>query len=555
MNKKNFKVWFLVLIILSVLSFKSSEKVSIWMIGDSTMANKKAETTPETGWGMVLQQFFTEGVVVHNHAVNGRSSKSFFSEGLWKSVRDSLKQGDYVIIQFGHNDEKADSIRHTDPFTTYKQLLKMYIDEARAKGAIPIVCSPIVRRHFDGSGNLKDTHGNYIKASREIALETNTPFVDMEAKTRKLVSESGPEKSKAIFLFCKPGEYQNRPAGVQDSTHLNREGARLVAGLFVTGMKELKSPLMVLAIPNLQNTVPSDTSFTTYHAWMQIKSSFPNATIVKPSLPSGVMAEKDLVYATLPDTPYGKRDLHLDIFRPEKSGKYPGVIIIHGGGWNSGNRSQHIPLAQQLAAKGFAAATVEYRLTPEARYPAAVYDIKASIRWMRANAEKYNIDPDHIAILGFSAGGQLAALVGMTNGIEKFEGDQSNKSFSSNVQAIVDIDGILDFLAPWTINLNRKPESADIMWLGGSFEEKPSTWKEASAIFWVNEKSVPILFINSALPRFHAGRDEMIDMMNHLNIYSEVHNIPDTPHPFCLFHPWFEQTVEYAGAFLIKVFK
>ncbi len=304
-----------------------------------------------------------------------------------------------------------------------------------------------------------------------------------------------------------------------------------------------------------RTVIQFDTSFTTSSAWFQIRKDFPNAVIVKPGLPEGVIGESNVIYATLPDTPYGTRDLHLDIFKPEKSGRYPGIIIVHGGGWISGNRSQHVPLAQQLASRGFVAATVEYRLSPEALYPAAIYDIKASIRWMRANAVKYSIDPDHIAILGFSAGGQLAALTGMTNGVKKFEGYKINENFNSDVQAIVDIDGILDFLAPWSLNLVREPNTCDVVWLGGSYEEKPEIWKEASAIFWVNTKSVPICFINSSLPRFHAGRDEMIDMMRHLNIYTEVHTIPDSPHPFCLFHPWFEQTVDYATDFLTKILK
>jgi lysophospholipase L1-like esterase len=244
MKNIKYTLCFLAIIIILILSFKDSEKVNIWMIGDSTMANKAAGAVPETGWGMAMQLFFNEGVKVHNHALNGRSSKSFLSEGSWKSVYDSLKRGDYVIIQFGHNDEKPDSVRHTDPFTTYKKIIKLYIDEARSKEAIPIVCSSIVRRHFDNSGNLIDTHGDYIRAAHEIAGETNTPFIDMEARTRKLVAELGSEKSKSLFLFCKPGEYINRPKGVQDSTHLNSNGAHQVASLFVDGVKELKLPLV-----------------------------------------------------------------------------------------------------------------------------------------------------------------------------------------------------------------------------------------------------------------------------------------------------------------------
>jgi len=241
--KKNILVVLLGIAALTVLSFKSNEKVNIWMIGDSTMANKQADKAPETGWGMVFNEFVTENVQVHNHALNGRSSKSFLDEGHWKVIYDSIQPGDYVVIEFGHNDEKPAEKLHTVAATTYKELLKKYIDETRAKGANPIICSSVVRRHFDGKGNLKDTHGDYIKAAREIALETKTPYIDMEAKTRKVVAELGPEKSKSLYLFTKPAEYPNRPTGVQDSTHLNTTGARTFAGLFVEEVKNQKLPL------------------------------------------------------------------------------------------------------------------------------------------------------------------------------------------------------------------------------------------------------------------------------------------------------------------------
>ena len=241
--KKSIVFIFIGLFALAFLSFKNGGKVNIWMIGDSTMANKKPEAAPETGWGMVMNEFVSKDAVVHNHALNGRSSKSFLNEGRWKEVYDSIQPGDYVIIQFGHNDEKPNPKLHTDPATTYKELIKKYIDETRAKAANPIVCSSIVRRHFDENGNLKQTHGDYIKAAQEIARETNTPYVDMEALTRKFVAELGPEKSKSIYLFCKPGEYPNRKNGVQDSTHLNTFGAGLVAGLFVKDVKKQKLSL------------------------------------------------------------------------------------------------------------------------------------------------------------------------------------------------------------------------------------------------------------------------------------------------------------------------
>lgn len=207
-------------------------------------------------------------------------------------------------------------------------------------------------------------------------------------------------------------------------------------------------------------------------------------------------------------------------------------------------------MAQQIAAKGYVTVAVEYRLSLETTYPAAVYDIKASIRWLRANAAKYNLDKNKIAVHGVSAGGQLAALVGTTNNMKAFEGTEGNVHESSAVQAIIDIDGVLAF---------KHHESAEgkvaAEWLGGTYEEKPDVWTDASALTHVGKTTPPILFINSSTPRFHAGRDDMIALLNGFKIYSEVYTLPDTPHPFWLFHPWFTQTVEYTVNFLNKIFK
>jgi lysophospholipase L1-like esterase len=212
-------------------------KVNIWMIGDSTMAPKSAQAYPELGWGEGLRNFVTKKAEVHNHAVNGRSTLSFINEGRWQAVLDSLQKGDFVIIQFGHNDEKTDPERHTDPFGSFKDNIRKFVEEARSKGATPIVCSSIVRRHFDAEGHLKDTHGDYIGAAKEIATESDAPYVNMEALTRQLVSDMGAEKSKEIFLFT-----ENK----QDSTHLNVNGAGLVAGLFVQNAKQQQLPIAKL---------------------------------------------------------------------------------------------------------------------------------------------------------------------------------------------------------------------------------------------------------------------------------------------------------------------
>lgn len=301
--------------------------------------------------------------------------------------------------------------------------------------------------------------------------------------------------------------------------------------------------------------IPRDTTYSIARVHRQIKKDYPYAIPVKDSLSKGVAGERNLVYATLRDTPFGKRELHLDLFHPVKPGKYPALILVHGGGWRAGDKSMEVPMAQMIASRGFVAVAVEYQLSLEARYPAAVHNIKAAIRWLRANAEKYNIDPDRIAISGTSAGGQLAMLVGMTPGVEKLEGTMGITGFSSKVQAIIDIDGVVDFMAPTSLNLNRKPDSPDKEWLGGSFYEKPEIWKEASSIFWANEKSVPVLFLNSGFSRFHAGQDELIGMMNEWGIYTEVHKFDVKVHPFWLFYPWVDQSVGYMVDFMSKTLK
>ncbi len=310
-------------------------------------------------------------------------------------------------------------------------------------------------------------------------------------------------------------------------------------------------------LPPEQKHIPRDTSFTPYQAWIKIRKEFPEAKIVESNLPKGLTAAYKVVYTILPETPYGKRDLHMDIFRPAKTGKYPVLLLIHGGGWRSGDRTMENPIAQQIASKGYVTATVEYRLSPEALYPAAVHDIKAAVRFMRANAGKYSVDPERMAISGTSAGGQLAALTAMTGDVRKFDGGGGNPGVSAKIQAIIDIDGVLDFTDPNESGKDTDPAkpSAGAYWFGATYKQSPEKWIEASPISYAVENTPPILFINSALPRFHAGRDSVITILNKYGIYTEVHTIENTPHPFWLFHPWFEPTVGFMVAFLDKILK
>jgi acetyl esterase/lipase len=300
-------------------------------------------------------------------------------------------------------------------------------------------------------------------------------------------------------------------------------------------------PLLNFAQPVVQK----DTSFTVYSTYTKEKKRFPQIEIPSYDVPAGVTVTKDITYCSI-----GERELLADVYTPATKSKrgYPAVLLVFGGGWKSGNKDHWIPFAQQLASKGYVAVAVEYRLSPEAKYPAALYDLKAAVRWMRSNAKQYNIDIDRIASLGVSAGGQLATLLGTTNCDAAYEGDACHLNRCSNVQAIVNIDGVLAF---------RHPESSEgkvaAEWLGGTYDEAPKNWQDASPINHVNQHTPPIIFINSSNPRFHAGRNDMTRKLDSLHIYSEVHEFPNTPHPFWFFHPWFNDVVKYTVNFFDRV--
>lgn len=207
-------------------------KTVIYTIGDSTMANKTAEVYPETGWGQALQLYVDDSLLVSNHAMNGRSTKSFIREGRWKAVVEKLNPGDYVLIQFGHNDQKEqDSSRYTNPYTAYRSNLIRLINETRERGAVPVLLTPIVRRNFNEKGTLVDTHGVYPEVMRQVAAACGVKLIDLQLYTEEMVIRAGVEGSKALYLHVKPGEYPGYPQGKEDNTHLSETGARKVAAI------------------------------------------------------------------------------------------------------------------------------------------------------------------------------------------------------------------------------------------------------------------------------------------------------------------------------------
>jgi len=183
-------------------------------------------------------------------------------------------------------------------------------------------------------------------------------------------------------------------------------------------------------VNNTSTSIPLDTTYTVWSTKKKLIRDYPYIKPVEPSSSNAIIQKENVVYLTLKDTPFGERDLHVDIFIPNKKKKYyPALVLVHGGGWRAGNKTLNTPMAQKLAENGFVVVSVEYRLSLEAKYPAAVHDIKAAIRWMREHASEYQIDTKHIAIGGSSAGGQLASLIGSTNRNSKFEGVLGNLNF------------------------------------------------------------------------------------------------------------------------------
>ena len=219
--------------------------ITIYIAGDSTAANKQPDKRPETGWGEMLQKHFDEKKVkVENHAQNGRSTKTFISEGRWQAIVDKLQKDDFVFVQFGHNDEsKEKGERYTPPKDFRKNLLR-FIDDVRAKKANIVLLTPVMRRKFDKDGNFVDQHpAEYPEAFRTIAKEQHVPLIDMHRKSEVVIKRYGVEGSRSLFLQLKPGENANYPNGVEDNTHFVPRGADEMADLVVEGIKENKLSL------------------------------------------------------------------------------------------------------------------------------------------------------------------------------------------------------------------------------------------------------------------------------------------------------------------------
>lgn len=236
---------YLLLVFILTTAFSSApQRITVWMAGDSTMAEKLATKRPETGWGEMFAQYFRpEAVRIANKAMNGRSTRTFIEEGRWKAITDSIQAGDYVFIEFGHNDEAADKLdRYTPPDDFRRNLIRM-VDDVRAKKGQPVLMTPVRRRKFSKDGQLEDTHGEYPDITRRVASEKSVPLIDMHRTSADVVASYGADSSAKLFLQVEKGENPNYPDGVHDNTHFRPLGAELMARLAVDGVKSLKLEL------------------------------------------------------------------------------------------------------------------------------------------------------------------------------------------------------------------------------------------------------------------------------------------------------------------------
>jgi pectinesterase len=213
--------------------------LKVWLIGDSTMADKEIKAYPETGWGMPFANFFDSTVRVDNRAKNGRSTKSFIAEKRWDAVLQELKEGDYVLIQFGHNDEVPTKATYTPPADFAANLVRM-IKDSRDKKALPVLITPVARRKFDTAGNIQETHADYAGIVRKVAAAQDVPLIDLDKESQALLQGLGPEHSKLLFNYLTPGEHPNYPDGRQDDTHFSELGARKMAEIVLADIKSLK---------------------------------------------------------------------------------------------------------------------------------------------------------------------------------------------------------------------------------------------------------------------------------------------------------------------------
>jgi len=216
---------------------------TVYLAGDSTLAPKREEKRPETGWGERLAPGFAAEVRIDNRAVNGRSTRSFLAEGRWAELLSAVRPGDYVLIQFGHNDQACDKPDRYTPPEQFRRNLETFVDQARERGATAVLLTPVARRRFDAQGRAQASHGEYPALVRAVATQRQVPLIDLEQRSLALLDRAGLVASRPWFLWLAPGEHPNYPGGIEDNTHFSAQGAGCMAAEVVDGLRSLDLPL------------------------------------------------------------------------------------------------------------------------------------------------------------------------------------------------------------------------------------------------------------------------------------------------------------------------
>ncbi len=255
---------------------------------------------------------------------------------------------------------------------------------------------------------------------------------------------------------------------------------------------------------------------------------------------------------------YGDRTLEMDIYRPKGEwGALPAVVCIHGGGWAKGDRTSHAKIAQALAARGYVAATISYRLSGEAPFPAQIHDCKAAVRFLRANAKTYGINPDQIGAIGLSAGGHLTALLATSGDVKELEGNGGHAQFSSTIQAAVPMGAQTDLLSDRTREISAIEARGKIwrQFLGGALADQPATYRLASPLHHLDKADPPVWLITGQNddPSTHATAFRQ--RMQQLGLQSDLTIIPDAPHAFIGRQMWFNQMIQRTDAFFKQTLK
>lgn len=300
------------------------------------------------------------------------------------------------------------------------------------------------------------------------------------------------------------------------------------------------------AVPCAAPPADPANTYDAAHTYAKLVRNYPFIHIAKAETTPGVRVVTDLAYQQ-----HGRRCLALDLYLPARAGA-PLVVFVHGGGWQSGYRAEFAPMAARLAQRGYAAATISYRLSGEAGYPAAVLDAQAAVRWLRSQARQFGFDPRRMVLAGGSAGGQIASLAGVTAGVARFTSDDPGAG-DATVQAIINIDGLSDFTSPQARthedDTGKKLSPAGA-WLGGGYAQQTARWQEASPLSHAHAGMPPILFIGSGQPRFAVGREAMRARMDVLGVASDLLLLEDAPHSFWMFEPWIDPSVDAVISFI-----